>query len=186
MSPRTAIAALVLAVAAGCFIDEQPFQPTPCGPGSPCPAFYRCAEGEGGSFCQAAYPPSRPDATVSPPGPFRDYCHDAWPLFEAYCVECHGPDQQLGNIHFRLDSYESDAGFLGARPMAPVIRTEVYVFRTMPPQTASAFPALAERLVIAQWVDAGAPFCAPPDGGSDGGSDGGTADGGADGGDGGG
>lgn len=108
------------------------------------------------------------DASVSPPGPFRDYCHDAWPLFDAYCVECHGPDQQLGVTRFRLDLYDTDAGFYGAKAMAPVIRQQVFTFRIMPPQNAHAFPALGERLIIAQWVDAGAPYCAA-DGGDGGG-----------------
>lgn len=176
MSPRATIAAIALgalAAAAGCFIDERPFAPVSCGPGRSCPAFYTCVDSASdGPICQAAYPPARPDASTSPPGPFRDYCHDAWPLFEAYCVECHGPDQQLGVIRFRLDLYESDAGFLGARLMAPVIRNEVQTFRTMPPQTASSFPSNAERLIVAQWVDAGAPFCAE-DGGTPDGGDGG-------------
>jgi hypothetical protein len=176
LGARVAIAALLLAAVAGCWIDESPFQPTPCGPGRTCPAFYTCVDDPPGTpICQAAYPPSRPDAAVPPKGPFRDYCHDAYPLFERYCVECHGPDQQLGVLRFRLDFYETDAGFIGARPLAPFIRTEVFVFRTMPPQDAPLFPTLAERLTIAEWVDAGAPFCAAVDAGT---PDGGMSDGG--------
>lgn len=171
MTPRASIAAIALgalaAAGAGCFIEEQPYVPVACGPGRSCPVFYRCVDTPTeGAICQAAYPPPRPDATVQPPGPYRDYCHDAKPLLDAYCVECHGPEQQLGVIRFRVDFYEADAGFLGARLMAPVIRNEVFVFRTMPPQTADLFPVDAERLILAQWVDAGAPEC---DGGSDGG-----------------
>lgn len=175
MTARVAIASLVFAaVAVGCWIDETPFQPTPCGPGRTCPAFHECVNSaEGIPLCQAAYPSGRPDATVPPPpGPFRDYCHDAYPLFDQYCVECHGPDQQLGVLRFRLDFYQTDAGFFGAQQMAPFIRREVFVFRTMPPQDAVQFPTPGERLIMAQWVDAGAPFCAPPDGGADGGDGG--------------
>ena len=178
MSPRAATAATALgalaAAVAGCFIDERPFAPEACGPGRTCPAYYTCVDSAAdGPICRAAYPPSKPDAAPPPPGPFRDYCHDAWPLFEAYCVECHGPDQQLGVIPFRIDLYQSDAGFLGARLMAPVIRNEVFTFRTMPPQTATVFPSNGERITIAQWVDAGAPFCAPDGGAPDGGDGGG-------------
>jgi len=174
LSPRASIAVVVLgalaAAATGCFIEEQPFTPVACGPNRSCPAFYTCVDTpSNGPICEANYAPGKPDAAPPPAGPYRDYCHDAWPLFDAYCVECHGPDQQLGVIRFRLDFYEADAGFLGARLMAPVVRNEVFVFRTMPPQTAMTFPTNPERLIIAQWVDAGAPFCGPSDGGDGGG-----------------
>jgi hypothetical protein len=175
VSARVSIVALVLAaVAVGCWVDETPFTPKPCGPGRSCPAFYTCVDSsEGVSLCQASYPPGKPDATVTPAGPFRDFCHDAYPLFDQYCVECHGPDQQLGVLRFRLDFYLPDAGFIGAQQMAPAIRKEVFVFRTMPPQEAREFPTLAERLTMAEWVDAGAPFCGPLDGGTADGGDGG-------------
>ena len=75
--------------------------------------------------------------------------HDkALSVMETYCVSCHGPDKQKGDI--RLDALET---------IDPVDRQDLFAlareavhFEDMPPEKAEQ-PTLAERKVLLRWLD---------------------------------
>jgi hypothetical protein len=165
---RALVTAAVVGAAVACLLDDRPFQPTPCSRDSECDRLYACVQTASGSRqCEARYPYGTQDAGV-PAGPPRYYCTDAKPLLDRYCVDCHGPVVNLGPLHLRLDVYESDGGGPGARLAAPYLRRPV-ASGSMPPPVLDAgdgdggraFPTEEERRTLLEWIDVGAPFCAP-------------------------
>ena len=86
------------------------------------------------------------------------YCRDAKPIFDAYCVACHGELNVTGDL--RLDIYAADGGPVpGALDRADRIKLRTYDTRSMPPANALAYPSDNERLVVARWVVGGAVEC---------------------------
>ena len=86
------------------------------------------------------------------------YCRDAKPVFDAYCVGCHGALNVEGNL--RVDIYTADGGPVpGAYDLAERIKFRTYDTRSMPPANAIAVPGDSERLTVARWVVGGAVEC---------------------------
>lgn len=170
---RALITAAMLGATVACLVDERPFTGKPCNRDEECDRWYTCAQTPSGARqCEARYPYGNQDAGGQV-GPVRYYCSDAKPILDRYCVDCHGPVVNIGPLHIRLDVYDSDGGGPGARLAAPYLRRPVST-GSMPPPVLDAgdpgrpFPSDEERLTLLQWIDVGAPFCAP-DGGDGGG-----------------
>lgn len=149
-------ALLVAAVAvAACLVPVQDQEGQACVRAEDCPPPLTCVPLRTlpGRSCEYL-----PGPDVSNAGDALDgggtYC-DVRPLFDVYCVSCHGPFSVSGDL--RLDRYPD------ALDHADRIKVRTYDTRTMPPANALAYPADSERLAIANWVVGGA---APCDGGT--------------------
>ncbi|MGY8642206.1 MAG: DUF1588 domain-containing protein [Verrucomicrobiales bacterium] len=93
----------------------------------------------------AAAGPASGEAEINP----TELHHRALQVMEAYCVTCHGPDKQKGDV--RLDALET---------IDPVDQQELYAlvkevvhFGEMPPEKADKHPGETEREVLMQWLD---------------------------------
>lgn len=163
------LAGAAVGLAAGCLISPDDLAARECVNDGNCPSGYLCQPGEDGArrcLLQYPLPQDGGPADSGPPGPPVYYCTDIKPLLDYYCVTCHGPTNQQGG-NFRLDSYSAIGSTPGAYSFAGEIKYRVALARTMPPPDAGAFPSDQERQRFAEWVDAGAPECTPPDAGPD-------------------
>lgn len=113
------------------------------------------------------YPPPYQDGGREPldGGPVF-YCSDVKPVLEAYCVYCHGEEQQQ-SPGMRLDLYDGGLAVKGAVQVAGRIKLRAYDREDMPPRAASTFPTKEERRILALWAVTGAQECdaGRPDGG---------------------
>ncbi len=73
--------------------------------------------------CQNVGPRASPTATAAPDVPLRakliwdgHYTQDIQPIFNQYCVQCHGPDNPANGL--RLDSYD---GVMKGTQFGPVV-----------------------------------------------------------------
>ncbi len=175
---------------AGCLLLEGEFEGQPCGDDTQCPDYYRCVQlgPTQSKTCEVNFPskyqPPVVDAGTRDAGrvvtPF--YCNEVKPLLDMYCTaNCHGADT-TGSLNdtFRLDYYTPPAGGKGAFAMASRIKIRTTDLATMPPAVdlmGNPVPMIpdAGRLVLSNWVLAGAPFCnTGTDAGTSGGMDSGT------------
>src|SRR5262245_40036430 len=115
--------------------------------------------------------------TVSAQGPVKiDFVRDVQPLFQAHCIECHGPKQQKNG--FRLDRRRDAMRGGNNRQIAPGTSEASWLYlrlvgdrygQQMPPEGTMS---PEEIQVIKAWIDQGAvwpddaagePPVAPPD-----------------------
>ena len=114
-------------------------------------------------FCAREQPRAQPDVPVRSAAA-ASYTHDIQPIFNEYCITCHGP--RVAENGLRLDSYS--ATMKGTRfgavvtPGKPSFSTLVFVLDgkaskeiAMPHDGGRLSPNRVEN--IKQWVDAGAP-----------------------------
>lgn len=122
------------------------------------------------SACQRPFPTPTPAEPTEVPvratfalvqGP--SYSRDIQPIFDYYCVRCHGPEQAENGL--RLDSYE---GVLAGTQYGPVVKPGSPEFSTLyytiaqPLSPQVAMPQEAHRLSpnrilnIKYWIQAGA------------------------------
>ncbi|GAB5561411.1 MAG: PSD1 and planctomycete cytochrome C domain-containing protein [Synoicihabitans sp.] len=92
-----------------------------------------------------------------------DFLEDIYPILEANCIDCHGPDE--AEAEFRVDSRKAllagggsgiptvVAGDIIESYLVEVLREEDYEYRM--PQKADPLPE-AEIALIEQWIEAGA------------------------------
>lgn len=146
-------------LASACFVGEDKLVGKPCALDRDCPdKFYACVVTriDGNKSCELVYPPEpaeqTPQATVT-------YCGDIKPILDRTCVSsCHGQTTTgSGYGNFRLDFFSDPQGALkGAQAMAARIKARTTEGKDMPPAGSTA-PTDAERALIGQWVDSGAP-----------------------------
>ena len=154
-----AAAAVALAVTA-CLIPVQDQEGQSCVRAEDCPPPLTCVPLRTlpGRSCEYVRGPLISNASDALDGGGGTYCHDAKPVFDAYCVSCHGALNVQGNL--RLDIYAADGGPVpGAYDLADRIRFRTYDTRSMPPANALAVPGDVERLIVARWVVGGAVEC---------------------------
>jgi mono/diheme cytochrome c family protein len=165
---------LTLAAAVACTLPGNDLAGRTCSTQRDCPEPYACVAIQPGALrtCEVlALPPHSDAGLPSFDGGGVFYCSRAKRLLDTYCVNCHGPTQQLGG-NFRLDRYDSVGEVPGARAQAPRIMDRAVLTATMPPTTSpTGVPTDDERHALGVWVTAGAPLC---DGGTPGTADGGT------------
>jgi hypothetical protein len=99
---------------------------------------------------------------ADPQSPPVEYKAHIVPLLEKYCVACHGPKLQEGEL--RLDSFDNiqlggkrgPAVVPGKSAESPLIRAlrGEGRFRQMPPEPPE--PTAKEVALLIQWIDAGA------------------------------
>jgi mono/diheme cytochrome c family protein len=93
------------------------------------------------------------------------FARDVWPIFEAKCVTCHGPEDQFNNL--RLDS--KSRILQGGKNGKVVIpgdpdKSPMYVRVSLPPDDLDIMPAEGDPLSAAQidtlrrWIAEGADF----------------------------
>ncbi|HEY8208434.1 MAG TPA: hypothetical protein VIG99_13180 [Myxococcaceae bacterium] len=154
-----AIGAAALAVTA-CLIQVPDQEGQSCVHASDCPPPLTCVPLRTlpGRSCEYVPGPIVSSASDAIDGGGGTFCQDAKPLFDAYCVSCHGALNLQGNL--RLDFYAADGGPVpGAFDLADRIKFRTWDTRSMPPANAVALPGDEERLTIARWVVGGAVEC---------------------------
>jgi len=97
-----------------------------------------------------------------------DFLRDVYPIFEASCLECHGPKKQKADL--RLDTREGlftgDEDFLPVVPGKPDLSTVIELI-TLDADDPDVMPADGEHLTDEQiatlraWIEQGAPFAEP-------------------------
>jgi mono/diheme cytochrome c family protein len=94
-----------------------------------------------------------------------DFQRDVWPIFEATCVTCHGPEDQFNDL--RLDS--KDAILRGGKNGKVLVagdpaKSPLYVRVSLPADDLDIMPAEGDPLTAAQidairrWIAEGANF----------------------------
>ncbi|HVE83248.1 MAG TPA: c-type cytochrome domain-containing protein [Myxococcales bacterium] len=149
------------ALAAACLVPVEDQAGKSCVYAQDCPPPLTCVPLRTlpGRSCEYVPAPDVSSSADELDGGGGTYCRDARPLFDAYCVACHGADNVLGNL--RLDIYTADGGGAvpGAFDRADRIKLRTYDTRTMPPAGALAYPGDGERITVARWVVGGAVEC---------------------------
>jgi mono/diheme cytochrome c family protein len=95
----------------------------------------------------------------------EQFARDEWPIFEAKCVTCHGPEDQINEL--RLDS--KDRILRGGKHGKVVVpgdpaKSPMYVRVALPPDDLDIMPAEGDPLTAAQietlrrWIEQGADF----------------------------
>src|SRR5689334_4828595 len=146
------IGAAALAVTA-CLIPVQDQQGQSCVHAADCPPPLTCVPLRTlpGRSCEYVLGPIVSSASDLIDGGGGTYCRDAKPIFDVYCISCHGPLSVQGNL--RLDIYAADGGEVpGALDLADRIKFRTWDTRSMPPANAINVPGDEERLTIARWV----------------------------------
>jgi hypothetical protein len=146
----------------GCILGVLDYDGKSCDSAVDCPNPYSCLRrADGERACYLADPPGG-DGGVEIVLVTPDYCHDAKPVLDQFCLSsCHNPNHAgSGRTDFRLDYYELAGGVPGAKAKASTIRGRVYVSRDMPPVT-SPQPSDAQRKLLADWAQGGAVECRP-------------------------
>jgi hypothetical protein len=166
------IGCAAIVIAAACTLSAEDEQGKECKTAKDCRQPYSCVETNPNLFtCELLALPNTgavQDVLNEDAGqPY--YCAEVSQVLNTYCVStCHGVDRTGSGLQpFRLDYYDPpDAGDLpGAHQKAANIKIRTYDQRTMPP-AGSPLPSDAQRLLIRNWVAAGAPECnTPPDAG---------------------
>jgi mono/diheme cytochrome c family protein len=93
------------------------------------------------------------------------FARDVWPIFEAKCTTCHGPEDQFNDL--RLDS--KDRILRGGKNGKVVVpgepdRSPMYIRVSLPPDDLDIMPAEGDPLSAAQidtlrrWIAEGADF----------------------------
>lgn len=95
-----------------------------------------------------------------------DFLKDVWPIFEAKCLQCHGPDDAKND--FRIDDGETvvdylEAGDLEASSLwADYLITDDPDMQMPPPETPDAAPLTGvETATIKMWIEEGASWEEP-------------------------
>ena len=108
--------------------------------------------------------------TALSPAPAEDvdFLEDVWPILEARCISCHGPEKQKGKM--RLDTH---AGMFGeGTKWKPIVAGDldesiVWELINLPADDPDIMPAdddpltAAEIEVFKSWIEAGAPWAQP-------------------------
>lgn len=96
-----------------------------------------------------AFPFAALAQTTPPPNPIN-YPRDVVPLFEKYCYDCHGDGMHKAEV--ALDAFKTTADVQRGRKQFEAVLRQV-TRHEMPPGDAAAFPTLAERETIAQFIE---------------------------------
>ena len=97
-----------------------------------------------------------------------DFLLDVYPIFEASCLQCHGPKKQKSGL--RLDTreglFEGDEDFVPVVPGQPDLSVIIELV-TLPADDPDVMPAEGEHLTEEQiatlraWIEQGAPWAEP-------------------------
>jgi len=98
-----------------------------------------------------------------------DFLTEVYPIFEAHCIECHGPQKQKGSL--RLDTraglFEGDEDFIPVVPGEPDLSTVIEMI-TLDADDPDLMPKKADKLsdediaTIQTWIEEGATWEQPP------------------------
>jgi hypothetical protein len=158
--------ALVAMSPAACVLGGVEFEGKSCQSAADCPRPFSCIRRpDGERACYLSEPDFDYDASVivEVPEVTPDYCHDAKPVLDQFCLSaCHGPETTgSGRADFRLDYYDIPGNpVLGAKSKASAIRVRTYVSKDMPPPGLAA-PSEEQRKLLADWAQGGAIECRP-------------------------
>jgi hypothetical protein len=157
MLARAGILSGLALLAAGCGFSAGNFAGKSCETNNECPEPYACAQVRPGArTCELVHGIEfGTGVQVVPP----DYCHDAKPLLDKYCVSnCHGTDNSGSNgLPFRFDVYSLGGGVFCAFEKAANIKNRV-AEKSMPPAGSPA-PTDMEAAVLVRWANTGAAQC---------------------------
>jgi len=106
---------------------------------------------------------------VSPVPSDVDFLKDVYPIFEAHCIECHGPKKQKGGIRFdmRAGIFEGDEDFIPVVPGKPDQSTVIEMI-TLDEDDPDRMPKKADKLsdediaTLRTWIEEGAVWEQPP------------------------
>ena len=106
---------------------------------------------------------------ASPAAPDVDFLKDVYPIFEAHCIECHGPKKQKGGIRFdrRETLFEGDEDFIPIVPGKPDQSTVIEMI-TLDEDDPDRMPKKADKLsdediaTLRTWIEEGAAWEQPP------------------------
>ncbi|MFN3484374.1 MAG: DUF1587 domain-containing protein, partial [Planctomycetota bacterium] len=94
--------------------------------------------------------PQEPHALPKGPAPVA-YATHVRPLLAKYCVSCHGPKKAKANLDF--SKYPTEASVLAARKLWKRVLDQIQSLQ-MPPEDSVRQPKLAERELLASWIEA--------------------------------
>jgi YHS domain-containing protein/mono/diheme cytochrome c family protein len=108
-------------------------------------------------------------ALTATPSDEVDFLKDVWPIIEARCVECHGPDEQKGKLRLdtRAGMFGEDAEYPAVVPGKPE-DSELWLLVDLPADDPDLMPSEGERLSAAEldllerWIAEGADWAQPP------------------------
>jgi hypothetical protein len=97
------------------------------------------------------------------------FTREVRPILSRYCFKCHGPDEETREGGLRLDARESaiqaaDSGLAAIVPHQPDMSeliariTSDDEFTRMPPPSTKTALTVDEKKILADWVEAGAPY----------------------------
>lgn len=104
----------------------------------------------------------------APPTADVDFLLDVWPILEARCIQCHGPDKQKGDLRF-----DTRAGLFGEDSEYPPVvpgdleASEMWFLVNLPADDVDVMPAEGDPLtadqlaVLREWIEGGAVWAQP-------------------------
>lgn len=104
----------------------------------------------------------------APPVEDVDFLADVWPILEAKCIQCHGPEKQKGKVRF-----DTKEGLFGEgkkyKPVVPgdLFESTLYELCSLPADDPDVMPpegdpvTAAELDVFKRWIEGGASWAQP-------------------------